>query len=336
MFYFLVFMLSFGLAIIFTIFFRKIAIKYKVYDEPKTVIKTHKEPVPYLGGLAIAGAFFLTLIILRFGTHFETGTLRNLWGIFLSSFLMLILGLIDDLKDLNFKKKFFWQFIAATILISFDMKIKFISPGYLSIIFTYLWVIGIMNAVNLIDIMDGLSSGIAIIAGLAFFFINSPLEAHFVNFAAIALCGACLGFLKFNFNPAKIFMGDAGSLFIGTILSAISLGANYSGNNGIAVFSPILILIIPIYDTLYISYKRMQRGRSIFMGSKDHVALRLKINGWSVKKTVFVLYVFAIFFSFLAFLIVKSNFEIATGIYIFTLVMALFIGKKLSKIKITD
>jgi UDP-GlcNAc:undecaprenyl-phosphate GlcNAc-1-phosphate transferase len=329
-------MIAFMVSIFSTIFFKKLAVKYKIYDEPKSNIKTHKTPIPYLGGLAIAFSFFFTLIIIRLFTHFETGTLRNLWGIFLAGFLILIIGLIDDLKDLNFKIKIFFQFIVATILILFGMKIQFISPDYLAIIFTYLWIIGIINAINLIDIMDGLSSGITIIACLAFFFINSTSEAYFVNFAAIALCGACFGFLKFNFNPASIFMGDTGSLFIGSVLAAISLGANYSGNNEIAIFSPILILIVPIYDTFYISYKRIQKGKSIFIGSKDHIALRLNFYGFSIKKTVLILYIFSIFFSLLAFFIVKTNFKIALIIYIITLIVSLIIGNKLGKIIVED
>ncbi len=336
MFYILVFSLAFIFSIIFTKFFKHIAIKYNIYDIPKNNIKNHKSPTPYLGGLAIGSAFFLTLIILRLFSHFETGTLKNLWGIFLASFLMLIIGLIDDLKDLNFKQKFFWQFISATILILFDIKIKFISPNFMAIIFSYLWIIGITNAFNLIDIMDGLSSGVAFITSITFFLINSPFEASYVNFAALAIGGAALGFLKFNFFPAKIFMGDAGSLFIGIILASLSLGANYSGNNDIAVFSPILILILPIYDTLYISYKRMQRGRSIFLGSKDHIAIRLKIKGFSTKKIVSILYSVSIVASFLAFFIVKSKTNIAIILYLIIIILCLYFGKVLGKIKIDD
>lgn len=336
MFYFVVFILSLVLSIIFTIFFKYIAKKYNIYDIPKTNIKNHKVPTPYLGGLAIASSFFITLIALRVLSHFETGTLKNLWGIFLASFLMLIVGLIDDLKDLNFKQKFFWQFISATILIIFDIKIKFISPNFMAIIFTYLWIIGITNAFNLIDIMDGLSSGIAAITSFTFFLINSPLEASYVNFAAMGLAGASIGFLKFNAFPAKIFMGDSGSLFIGMILSSLSLGANYSGNNDFAVFSPILILILPIYDTLYISYKRMQRGKSIFLGSHDHIAIRLKIKGFGIKKIVFILYIASIIASSLAFCVVKSNELTALILYSIIVVVLLYFGNLLGKIKIDD
>ena len=328
------FFMAFIFSLIATAIIKKIAIKYKIYDIPKTAIKTHKIPTPYLGGIAIAIAFILPLIIIRFTTNFETGVLHNLRGILLAGGILLIVGLIDDLKDLNFKTKFFWQFVAATILIMFDMRIKFIHPEYLAIILSYIWIIGIINAVNLIDIMDGLSSGIAIIATLTFFAIHSPFEASYVNFAAITLAGACLGFLKHNFHPAKIFMGDAGSMFIGLILSALSLGANYSVNNQIAVFTPILILIVPIYDTFYIMIKRMQKGKSIFLGSKDHVAVRLKINGWSTRKIVLTLYFTAFIASVLAYTITQSNLFLALVLYIVILIIALVLGKNLSKIEV--
>jgi UDP-GlcNAc:undecaprenyl-phosphate GlcNAc-1-phosphate transferase len=334
MIYIYAFIMSVVFSLIFTEIVKRIAIKYKIYDVPKTEIKTHKEPTPYLGGIAIAGAFALTLLIIRFTTNFETGVLHNLRGILLAGGILLVVGVVDDLKDLNFKIKFFWQFVAATILIMFDMKIKFIQPDYLAIIFSYLWIIGIINAVNLIDIIDGLSSGIAIIASLTFFAIQSPFESSYVNFASITLAGACLGFLKYNFNPAKIFMGDAGSMFIGLVLAAISLGANYSFNNEIAVFTPILILIVPIYDTFYIMLKRLEKGKSIFLGSKDHVAIRLKINGWSTKKIVLTLYLASIIASILAFTITQSSLFGALGLYFVILIIALVLGKNLGKIEV--
>ncbi len=336
MIYLLTFLLSFLFAFFFTFTAKKFAIKFKIYDNPISDIKNHKDPTPYLGGLAIAGSFYATLIIVRFCTHFETGVLRSLRGIFLASFISLLIGLFDDLKDWNFKKKFVWQFVSATILIFYGMKIKFIEPDYISIILSYFWIIGIINAVNLIDIMDGLSSGIAIIASFAFFFIHFKYEASYVNFAAISLAGACLGFLKHNFYPAKIFMGDAGSMFIGTVLAAVSLGANYSTKNEISIFTPILILIVPIYDTIYIMIKRAQKGKSIFLGSKDHVAVRLKIKGWPVKKIVFTLYFASFFAAITAYLITKSSFIFAIYLYIFVAVLCVFFARELDKIEVDN
>ena len=334
MFYLLTFIIAFAISLISVPILIKLAKKYHIYDIPSTDVKTHKEPTPYLGGLAIAVSFFITLIIIRFTTNFDTGTLYNLRGIFLAGTLIVIIGAIDDLKDMNFKLKFVWQFLAATILIFFDMKIKFITPNYMSIALTYIWIIGLMNAVNLIDIMDGLSSGIAIIACMAFFFINSPLEASYVNFAAIALAGACLGFIKYNFNPARIFMGDAGSMFIGLILAAVSLGANYSTKNPIGVLTPIVILAIPIYDTIYIIIKRLEKGKSIFLGSKDHVALRLNIHGFSIKKTVIYLYIAGFCNAIVSFFITESSLKTAIYLYIITIIIGFMIGIRLGKIEV--
>ncbi|MFC1485232.1 glycosyltransferase family 4 protein [bacterium] len=334
MIYLYTFFISLVLTLVFTPLVRKFAIKHNFFDNPTNSIKTHKKPIPYLGGLAISMSFFITLTIIRFATSFETGTLRNLRGIFLAGFLILIIGIIDDLRDMNFKFKFFWQFVAATILIYFDMRIKFIQPTYLAIIFSYLWIIGLINAVNLIDIMDGLSSGIVFIASMTFFFINSPYEASYVNFAAIAIAGASLGFLKYNWTPAKIFMGDAGSMFIGLVIASISLGANYSVNNKIGVLTPIIILIVPIYDTFYIMYKRIRKGRSIFLGSKDHVALRLHINGWSRKQTVVVLYLAGICAGIISYLITCVGILNAVMLYLLIVIFSLIIGKKLGEIEV--
>lgn len=326
--------ISFLLSLIFVPIVIKFTTKYKIYDLPSSDIKTHKKPTPYLGGIAIALSFFITLLIIRFTTNFDTGTLHNLRGIYLAGFILLLVGIYDDLKDMNFKIKFVWQFLAATVLIFFDMQIKFIAPNYVAIALTYFWIIGIINAVNLIDIMDGLSSGIAIVACLAFFFINSPTEASYVNFAAIALAGACLGFLPYNFNPAKIFMGDTGSMFLGLVLAALSLGTNYSTNNSIGVLTPILILAVPIYDTIYIIIKRLQKGRSIFLGSKDHVAIRLKIHGWSTKKTVLVLYFSGAIMAFVSYFITAANLKNALIYFVIVLIFAFVIGIKLGEIEV--
>ncbi|MCP4482886.1 MAG: undecaprenyl/decaprenyl-phosphate alpha-N-acetylglucosaminyl 1-phosphate transferase [bacterium] len=334
MYYILTLILAYILTLILLPIVIKFTNKYKIYDQPDSNIKTHKIPTPYLGGIAIALSFFITLLVIRFSTDFDTGTLRNLRGIYISGFILLLVGVYDDLKDMNFKMKFFWQFLAATVLIFFDMKIKFITPNYMAIFFTYLWIIGIINAVNLVDIMDGLSSGIALIACLSFFFINSPMEASYVNFAAIALGGACLGFLPYNFHHARIFMGDAGSMFIGLVLAAISLGTNYSSNNSIGVLAPIFILAIPIYDTCYIIIKRLEKGQSIFLGSKDHVALRLNISGWSIKKTVLILYLVGVLLAIAAYLITEANLKNAIIYALVVLVFAVLVGFKIGEIEV--
>ena len=335
MIYFLTFGLAFGLSFILTPLMRRIAIKYNIVDLPDShEAKTHKEPVPYLGGIAIGVSFIVSLMVIRFVTFFPTGTLRALRGIIFGGMIIMLVGFLDDLKPVSFKIKFFIQILLAIILIIFGIRIRFVSPGYLSVLFTILWVVGITNAFNIIDIMDGLSTGIAIIAALFFFFIGLPTEQIYVNFAAVALMGSCLGFLKYNFIPAKIFMGDSGSLFIGFVLAAISLGESYTHINNIALFSPLLILGVPLYDTLLVMILRFQQGKSIFLGSRDHYALRLEALGLDRKKIVLLSYLFCFILGLLAFIITKVTFYLALGIYFIVIIFGFLMGNKLSKIKV--
>lgn len=335
MLYFLTFFIAFILSFSLTPLMRQIAIYHNIVDLPNShQAKTHKEPVPYLGGIAIGVGFIVSLLVIRFFTSFPTGTLRALRGIIFGGIIIMLVGLLDDIKPVNFKIKFFIQLLLAIILILFGIRIRFISPVYLSVLFTILWVVGITNAFNIIDVMDGLSAGIAIIACLFFFFIGLPTEQIYVNFAAVALMGSCLGFLKYNFIPAKIFMGDLGSLFIGFVLAAISLGESYTRINNIALFSPILILGVPLYDTLLVMILRFQQGKSIFLGSRDHYALRLEVLGFNRKKIVFLSYLFCFILGLLAFMITKITFYLALGVYFIVVIFGFLMGNKLSKIKV--
>ncbi|MFC1546446.1 glycosyltransferase family 4 protein [bacterium] len=336
MIYLYTFICAFIISFIFSPLMKRIALFYDILDHPDSPVKTHEKPTPYLGGIAIWLGFTLSLLAVRFFTNFETGTLRNLRGIFVAGLIILLIGLYDDLMDLHFKKKFGWQLVAATVLIIFDMKIKFVQPSYLGIIFTYFWIIAIVNAFNLIDIMDGLSCGVAVIAALAFFFINAPGESLYVNFAAIALAGACLGFLPFNWPKAKMFMGDTGSMFIGLVLASLSLGSNYTVNNNISVFTPIVVLGIAIYDTLYIIHKRIEQNKPIFLGSKDHFALRLGKMGWSTKKILFVTYTIALLCGVLSYLITRADVEYAVILYISVLAAGILIAAFLGRVNMDE
>jgi UDP-GlcNAc:undecaprenyl-phosphate GlcNAc-1-phosphate transferase len=309
------------------------AIRYKVVDYPHTAIKTHKIATPYLGGLAIWIGFTVSLLLLRYLTGFPSGTLRSLRGILIGGAFMAAVGLIDDIKPIGFKAKFLWQIVGAIILINFNIKIKFIKPDYLADILTIIWVVGIINAINIIDIMNGLASGIAFIAAMTFLFIALPTEEIYVNFAAVAAAGGILGFIKYNFPTAKIFMGDAGSQFLGFVLAALSLGTSYTKINEIALYSPILILGVPIYDTFYVMYLRILSGKSPFLGSKDHLALRLASAGLSRKDVTLLLWGISIVLSFAAFLISNVHLYVAFSLYAIILGMAFWGGWKLSKIK---
>jgi len=332
-FYLYSFLISFIVAIVTTPILILIAKKYDIIDHPKTPVKTHKTATPYLGGLAIFLGFVTSLFIIRHITNFPTGTLRSLRGIIIGATFIIIVGLIDDLKTIGFKAKFLWQIVVAIILINFDIRIKFIQPQYLADILTILWVVGIINAINIIDIMNGLATGISFIAAMTFLFIAFPTEEIYVNLAAVALAGGIFGFIRYNFPNAKIFMGDTGSMFLGFVLAALSLGTSYTKINNIALYSPILILGIPIFDTFYVMYLRFRKGKSPFLGSKDHFALRLEASGLTRKNVVIFIWLIAVILSFAAFVISRVQLLVAIIIYTIILALAIFGGWKLSKIK---
>ena len=332
--YLVAFFFALLLAYLFTPLFREIAVKFKILDHPVPNLKVHTKPIPYLGGLAIWLAFILTLLGVRFFTHFPTGTLRNLRGIFYGGTLIMVLGLIDDIWKLDYRVKFFGQFIASIILVLYNIRIEFIPNLSFSIFLTIFWVVGITNAINIIDIMDGLAAGVAVIVGLAFSFIALPTEKIYVNFAALTLAGSCLGFLKYNWQPARIFMGDSGSLFIGFILAAISLGESYTTINNIGLFAPLLVLGIPIYDTLLVIFFRLLKGKSIFAGSRDHFAFRLEAMGYERKKVILINYYISAILGFAAFLITIVRFEFAVIIYAGVIAFAVLYATRLIYVRV--
>ncbi len=325
------------LCAIFTPLMRRLALRLEILDRPLSQVKTHKQAVPYLGGMAVALAIATSLLAARFLTSFPTGTLHSLRGIFLGALIVVLLGLVDDIKEqgLGYRKKFFVQTVAALCLIAFDIRIHFVSPRWFGDLATALWVIGIMNAVNIIDIMDGLASGIGVIASLGFLFISLPSEEVYVNFAAAALAGSLLGFIPYNLSKRlKIFLGDTGSLLTGFLLAALSLGTSYTRVNDLGVFAPLLILGLPIYDTLLVTYLRFQRGMSPFLGSRDHFALRLEKFGFFREEILVLCYAASLLLTFTAYAVTVVPTLYALLIYTLALALAFLLGTWLARIPI--
>jgi len=323
------FLLAFALAFLFTFMATPLLCKSlgKYLKDTPTALKNHKGIVPLVGGLAVLIGFLGSLSIIRFITNFPTGTLRNLRGIFLGTVIVFILGLIDDLrkpKGLSALTRLIFQAAAALCLIYFDVKIHFIGEPWASLL-TVLWVCGLTNAFNLLDIQDGLAVSQAFISGLAFLFISLPSENIYVNFLAIAIIGSTLAFWPYNhgFRKCKSFLGDSGSTMLGFLLSALALGVDYSAQNPLAVFAPLLILAVPIFDTVYVSIIRISKGMSPLQGSPDHFALRLARRGLSKKQVLLSVIVTTVFLDILAFIITKSDFAVTGLIYVFTLIFAL-------------
>ncbi len=336
--YLITFFTACMISLILTPCFRFIARKFGIYDRPLTAVKTHKVSTPYLGGLAIWSGWVISLVLIRFITNFPTGTLNNLRSVIIGSFMLLLLGLYDDIKKggLGFKVKFLVQIVACLIVtVVFDIRINFIENYILSVIISIFWIIGLSNAFNLIDIMDGLSCGTAAIAAFFFFIIALPSEMIYVNFCAIALCAACLGFLPFNLSKGKkIFMGDTGSLSIGFILATVAMGTSYTKINPIGIFAPLLILAVPIYETTFVSIMRMLKGKNPFLGSKDHFPLRLEKMGYSRKQILVFVYILSFILGIFSYTIVKINDTISYLIFSFVILLLIIFSIRLSKVKV--
>jgi UDP-GlcNAc:undecaprenyl-phosphate GlcNAc-1-phosphate transferase len=331
------FLSALGLSALLTPLMRRVALHYRVLDRPISDVKTHKTPVPYLGGVAVAASLVLALVGARFLTNFPTGTLHALRGILLGSTIVLLLGLADDIQrhGLGYKEKFLVQTLAAVCLIQFDIRIKFISPAWFADTLSVLWIVGVMNAINIIDIMDGLASGIAAIACLGFLFISLPSEEIYVNFTSAGLAGALIGFMPYNLSKRwKIFMGDTGSLMTGFVLAALSLGTSYTRVNNLGIFSPILILGLPIYDTLLVTYLRWMKGMSPFRGSRDHFALRLESFGFLREEILVMCCAASLLLTFIAYEVTLAPTRYAALIFGVVGGLAIALGTWLARIAI--
>lgn len=324
--YLLSFILALGLSLYGTPLAREAAIKYGIVDNPDGNLKTQKQPVPYLGGLSIYLSFLLTVALtFKFS--------QEVLGLMLAGTIVLLLGLIDDFGVLSPKVKLAGQAIAVFVLIKSDIYIKLsFIPYWIQILITVFWLLGLINGFNLIDIMDGLSAGVAFIATAILFTVSIIGEREMVAVMSSALAGSLLGFLRYNFHPAKIYMGDAGSMFIGLMLSALSMNGNYTKVNSIAAMAPLLILGVPIFDTVFVSYIRILRGMSIFQGSKDHFPLRLRKWKLSIVQTVLVSYCVTLVLGAVALLMMQSNNKIAGISLIMTLASLLGIAIWLKQI----
>ncbi len=323
--------LAFAVTYSLTPLMRKIALKWKILDYPRTSLKSHRLPVPYLGGVAIYLGFLLGLLPAIFTRKLDDS---RIYALLVGGTLIMILGLVDDLKDLSPSVKLIVETGAALVLVFSGIRIEFITQPVLSAVISVLWVVGVTNALNFVDIMDGLSAGIAAIAALTFYFIALPGEQPFVNFASLTLAGATLGFLKYNYRPAKIFMGDAGSLSIGYLLAALAIGESYTRVNNIALLSPILILGIPLYDMILVTTLRALRGKSIFRGSNDHFALRLQGLGLSRDNVVRLIHGLCILLGFIAYLITRVKFQWAVLIYALIVMISLMVGNILARVEV--
>lgn len=249
-------------------------------------LKTHTKAVPVLGGCGVFVGVLGSLLLIRFITAFPSGTLHNLRGLFVGGILIFIMGLLDDLskpRGLSILLKLLIQALATAALIHYDVCIHIFASPWISYPITFLWVMGLTNAFNLLDIQDGLCISQVIICTLGLTVVALPHEHIYVNFAALSLLGASLAFWPYNHTQKKkIFLGDSGSNFLGFTLAALSMGTAYSHHTDWGVLAPLLIMAVPLFDTGFVSLARLLKGKNPLKGSDDHAALRLQKRG--VKK----------------------------------------------------
>ncbi len=252
--------------------------------------KMHTDPIPLLGGIAMYLAFLIAIPITNSRTVFEEG-LVALAG----ATILLVVGVVDDRIGINPRPKLLAQVLAALLLVVGGIGIEFLPYSWMNAIATVIWVVGICNAMNLLDNMDGLSAGIAAIA-CAFFTVLAVIHGQiWVSIVAAVLLGAILGFLRYNWNPATIFMGDAGSLLLGYMLAVLAIKLRFPGVEPERSWMiPILVLAVPIFDTTLVTISRLRRGVSISSGGRDHVSHRLVRLGLSVRQSVGVIYLAAL------------------------------------------
>ena len=290
------FSIAFAISLIATPFVKNIAHKIGAVDVPDNERRVHTQPIPRLGGLAIFYGFLVALLC------FANPLDEQMRGIIIGSLIIVGVSIIDDVKQLRAIVKLLAQIVAALIAIIHDVRITAISvPSFiaesgvlqlnaLSIPVTLVWIIAVTNAVNLIDGLDGLAVGVSSIASFSLFFIAILGGEHSVAITAAALAGGCLGFLPYNFNPAKIFMGDTGSQFLGYMLSVICIQGLFKGYAIISFIVPLLILALPLFDTLFAIIRRAWNHKPIMSADRGHLHHRLLDSGFSQKQTVAILY----------------------------------------------
>jgi UDP-GlcNAc:undecaprenyl-phosphate GlcNAc-1-phosphate transferase len=279
------FFLAYLLALVGTHMARDAALRFGVVDRPDGELKNHEQPVAYLGGLAVFVAFLLSI-----GMTFAFD--EELLAMLLASTIVTMVGLIDDFGALTPKPKVIGQAVAVFVLLKAGVMLHIIFiPWWARVGLTILWLVGMSNAFNLSDIMDGLASGLGIIAGTYLLVVALDNGRMVVAFFTVALIGALLGFLRFNFHPAVIYLGDCGSLFVGLTLGALAMVMDYTRYNDLGFVAPLFFLALPIVDTFYVMFLRARAGRKIYHGSPDHIPLRLRRRlGGSTVKTVVACY----------------------------------------------
>ncbi len=268
--------------------------------------KSHTSPVPYLGGLAVVSSFSISMLIpvLAIG---ESAVFREIIAVIGIALGLACLGLLDDLRGLSSTLRFACEIAAGISLWYLDIGVQLLGVSWVDAVITVFWVVGITNAFNLLDNMDGLSAGIAAVASISFFAVAAANGQYLVAALALALGGCACGFLRHNFYPARVYMGDSGALFFGFLISFVGLKLQFTNSRDVSVLVPIVVCSVAVLDTSLVTIARLRHGLSPFQGGRDHISHRLVKVGLPVPIAVSVLYVAATSVGVVAFVISESD-----------------------------
>jgi UDP-GlcNAc:undecaprenyl-phosphate GlcNAc-1-phosphate transferase len=318
--YFALFLIATFASLILTPLIRRLCGRFRLLDVPLDGRRVHNRAIPRLGGVAIYLACVISLSTLPFVDNLLTHTLRNYRGEILVALipatLVLLVGVYDDLRGANATVKFVSLALIATLFYAMGGRVDHLSipfvasvhlPSTLSFIVTVVWLVGIANAFNLIDGVDGLASGAALFSSLVILVISFVQGQPLMIVFALVLCGALAGFLRYNFNPASIFLGDSGALFVGFSLAALSVLGAQKATTAVAVVIPILAFGLPVVDTGITIVRRLISRRPVFKGDNEHIHHMLLARGWSQRRVALSLYIACAAFGLVAILFTSTG-----------------------------
>jgi UDP-GlcNAc:undecaprenyl-phosphate GlcNAc-1-phosphate transferase len=311
-----------------TLLTRKVALRYGKIAKPQED-RWHSKPTALLGGVAIYFTFLIAALI------FVIPIKREFLGILAGGTFLFALGVVDDLQPVKPYTKLIAQIIAAVVAILFGIRMEMFTP-LISVPLTILWIVAITNAFNLLDNMDGLSAGIAFITALVLSVLSGIQDRWELVTISLIIAGTSLGFLRHNFNPASIFMGDCGSMFLGFTIGALSIVGTYqhASNLIVTIAVPVLIMAVPIFDTLLVTVMRNLTGRAVSRGGKDHISHRLVVLGLSERQSVLLLYSLSIITGAIAIMYPHFNLYMIIVIGALVLVGLFLLGVFLGETKV--
>ncbi|MCA1594267.1 MAG: undecaprenyl/decaprenyl-phosphate alpha-N-acetylglucosaminyl 1-phosphate transferase [Acidobacteria bacterium] len=326
------------MALALTPLVRRVCERLGWLDSPGDVRRVHREAVPRLGGVAVFASVLVALLSLALVNNFVTrsvnASLTQLFETLVPATLIFLFGVYDDLRGTNALAKFVALAVCGTIFYALGGRIELLSapifgslqlPQAVSFVLTLVWIIGVANAFNLIDGVDGLAAGAGLFASLVMLVVALMLGHPLVAVVACALCGALIGFLRYNFNPASIFLGDSGALFIGFVLATLSVHGAQKASTAVAVAIPLLAFGVPVVDTGFTLVRRFIGGRPLFEGDREHIHHMLLARGWSQRRVVYVLYGASALFGLAALFFVQDAGR-ATGLLLFIVGVAVVLA----------